>query len=172
MRKLKEHNVKDNKILGWKGNDCSPSLPWQGGLLQCLWQIVNRALLLFLMVTGAYSFVKQGVLWNSMESAHILLNRNSWDSHPLLLASKATHKKFTHFHMTTLQIFENNNLVPLQTSLLLVTQPEFLQNGENLAILDYLLNTYANALFPGFYIISKFPVIIHITDRDSDTQGI
>lgn len=94
------------------------------------------------MVTGAYFFVKQGILWNGMESAQILSKGNPCDSHPLLLASKATHKKFAHFHMTTLQIFENNNLVPLQTSLL-VTQPEFLQNGENLAILDYLLNTYA-----------------------------
>ena len=41
--------------------------------------------------------------------------------------------------MTALQVLENNNLVPLQTSLLLVTRPQFLQNGKNRAILEYLL---------------------------------
>lgn len=99
-------------------------------------------------------FLEQCVLWNSMELAQLLLNRSPCDSHPLLLASRATHEKFTHFHMTTLQGFENNNLVPFQSSLFLVIPPRSLQKAKNLAILGYVC--MPSGLYPGFYIIFKF----------------
>lgn len=73
--------------------------------------------------------------------------------------------------MTTLQMFENNNLVPLQISLLLVMHPQFLQKAKNLAILEYLFYM-PSGLYPGFYRLFKFPVIIHITDRETEAQGI
>lgn len=138
MRELKEHSVMDHRVLRWKGNSRSPCLPWRGDLLQCPWQLVNQVLLLRPVVTDTHSFPEQRVLCDSMESAQFLLNRSPCDSHPLLLASKATCRKFTLFPMTTLWVFEHNNLVPLQTSLLLVMHPQFRQKLKNLAILEYL----------------------------------
>lgn len=68
-------------------------------------------------------------------------------------------------------MLENNNLVPLLTFLLLVTRLQFLQKGENLAIPEYLVRM-PTALYMGFYITPKFPVVIHITNREIESWNL
>lgn len=121
------------------------------------------------MAGRPFTVSRSSVFCGTMEKAQRLLNRSPWDSHPLLLASKATHQKFTHFQMTTLQVLENNNLVPLQTSLLLATRPQFLQNGKNRAIPDYLL--YMPSASDRGCDHLQIPCIC-IADRETAAQGI
>lgn len=117
-----------------------------------------------------FNIMEQCVLWNKTETAHLLSNRSPWDSHPRLLVLQATHQKFTHFLMTALQMQEKNSLVPLQNSLLFVTHPQCLQKGKHPAILDYLF--VCQVLQIEGVIIFRFPVIIHIADRETEAQGI
>lgn len=67
----------EHGVLRWKGDSCSPSLPRQGGFLQCPRGAVNPAPLLLRMVTGAHSFPEQRVLWNSLESAQNPIEQKS-----------------------------------------------------------------------------------------------
>lgn len=135
--------MSENVHEGIKGTSCysSNNIEAERELLSCL--LPTAGISFTMSLTGGdrcpQSFTEQCALWNSMESAQFLLNRSSWDSHPLLLASEASHKKFTHFYMTALQMFANNNLLPLQTPFSWEHNLRSPEEGRNLTILDCLL---------------------------------
>lgn len=110
------------------------------------------------------------VLWNSVESAHLLLSGSPCDSHPRNSASKAIHKKFTHFlHDSPSSVWKQQSGLLLD-SLFLGTHPQFLEEGKNLQ-LSTVCCEHQVLVCIWFSVISKLPAIIHFTTRRVGAPG-